>query len=102
MQLYELEQADVSFMPIGRAPAYESGPTDFGGERFLKRQGIDDWEISQWHGSCGIQVYTGRKTGNNALRIWANTPQNCPTTSQFFINDRRLFRNGIMVRFDEG
>ena len=59
VKLYELEQADVSFMPIGRAPAYESGPTGSGGERFLKRQGIDDWNIRQWHGSYGVQVYTG-------------------------------------------
>ena len=59
VKLYELEQADVSFMPIGRAPAYESGPTGSGGERFLKRQGIDDWNIRQWHGSWGVQVYTG-------------------------------------------
>ena len=59
VKLYELEQAEISFMPIGRAPAYESGPADFGGERFLTRQGIEDWEIRQWRGSCGIQVYTG-------------------------------------------
>ena len=59
MKLYELEQAGVSFMPIGRAPVYENGPTDSGGERFLTRQGIEDWRIRQWHGSCGIQVYTG-------------------------------------------
>lgn len=59
VKLCELEHADVSFMPIGRAPIYENGPTDCDGERFLKRQGIEDWEIRQWHGSCGIQVYTG-------------------------------------------
>ncbi len=59
VKLYALEQAGVSFMPIGRAPAYENGPTDFGGERFLTRQGIEDWKIRQWRGSCGIQVYTG-------------------------------------------
>ena len=59
VKLYELEQAGVSFMPIGRAPAYESGPADSGGERFLTRQGIEDWDIRQWHGSYGIQVYTG-------------------------------------------
>ena len=33
---------------------------------------------------------------NNARRIWASTPQNCATTSQFFVNDRCLFRNGII------
>ncbi len=59
VKLYELERAAVSFMPIGQAPAYESGPTDFGGERFLTRQGIEDWAIRQWQDSWGIQVYTG-------------------------------------------
>ena len=59
VKLYELEQAGVSFMPIGRAPEYENGPIDFGGERFSKRQRISDWKIRQWHGSRGIQVYTG-------------------------------------------
>ena len=27
--------------------------------------------------------------------ISSRTPQNCATTSQFFVNDRRLFGNGI-------
>ena len=68
VKLYELEQADVAFMPIGRAPEYESGPTDFGGGRFLKRQGIDDWDIRQWHGSWGIQVYTGIPSAKDSAR----------------------------------
>ena len=68
VKLYELEQAGVSFMPIGRAPAYEGGPTDFGGERFLKRQGIGDWEARQWHDSYGIQVYTGIPSARDATR----------------------------------
>ncbi len=59
VKLYELEQTGVSFMPIGRAPAYENEPVDSGGERFLTRQGIADWDIRQWHNSYGIQVYTG-------------------------------------------
>ena len=59
VRLYDLEQADISFMPIGRAPAYDRGPRDFGGDRFLRRQSIEDWEIRQWRGSWGIQVYTG-------------------------------------------
>ena len=68
VNLYELEQADVSFMPIGQAPAYESGPIDFGRERFLTRQGTDDWEIRQWHGSWGIQVYTGIPSARDGAR----------------------------------
>ncbi len=68
VKLYELEQADVSFMPIGHAPAYESGPTDSGGERFLTRQGIDDWDVRQWHDSYGIQVYTGIPSARDTAR----------------------------------
>ena len=59
VRLYELEHADISFMPIGRAPERDHGPRSFGGERFLKRQSIADWEIALWHKSWGIQVYTG-------------------------------------------
>ena len=57
--LADLEQADISFMPIGRAPQHDRGPMDFGGERFSKRQGIKDWKTRQWHSSWGIQVYAG-------------------------------------------
>ena len=32
IRLYELEQADISFMPIGRAPHHDHGPWDFAGE----------------------------------------------------------------------
>ena len=59
VRLYELEQADISFMPIGRAPHYEHGPRDFGGERFFRRQHPEDWNILLWQRSWGIQIYTG-------------------------------------------
>ena len=59
LRLADLEQAAISFMPIGRAPQHDRGPRDFGGDRFSKRQGIKDWELRQWHSSWGIQVYTG-------------------------------------------
>ncbi|MDE0684322.1 MAG: hypothetical protein OXI63_15500 [Candidatus Poribacteria bacterium] len=29
------------------------------------------------------------------LRISSSTPQNCATTNWFFVNEKRLFRNGI-------
>lgn len=57
--LDNLEQADLSFMPIGRAPENDRGPSDFGGERFLKRQQAADWRPRHWLASWGIQVYTG-------------------------------------------
>ncbi|RKU30184.1 hypothetical protein C6499_06775 [Candidatus Poribacteria bacterium] len=59
IRLYELEQADISFMPIGRAPYHDHGPEDFGGARFLKRQNREDWKSGIWHRSWGVQVYTG-------------------------------------------
>lgn len=59
VRLFDLEQANISFMPIGRAPVNDRGPKSFEGERFLKRQGIEDWGIGQWHKSWGIQIYTG-------------------------------------------
>ena len=57
--LADMEQADISFMPIGRAPEFDRGPRDFGGERFLKRQGLQNWGIRRWHASWGLQMYTG-------------------------------------------
>ena len=58
-----LERAGISFMPIGRAPENDRGPRDFGGERFLKRQGINDWQDRRWNRSWGIQIYTGIPLG---------------------------------------
>ena len=57
--LDDLERAGISFMPIGHAPENDRGPRDFGGERFLKRQGINDWQYRRWGASWGIQIYTG-------------------------------------------
>ncbi len=68
MKLYELEASDISFMPIGHAPWNDNGPRDSGGERFLKRQGIEDWLIRHWHKSWGIQVYTGIPSESGGAR----------------------------------
>lgn len=59
VQLYDLEQAGISFMPTGRTSEYDRIPQSFGGERFLRPQSMEDWEIRQWHASWGIRVYTG-------------------------------------------
>ena len=56
--LHDLEQADISFMPIGQAP-FDRGPAYCGGSRLLRRQGTLDWEPRRWFASWGIQVYTG-------------------------------------------
>ena len=57
--LQDLEAANISFTPIGRAPGSDHPPRSFGGKRFLKRQEAIDWEITQWRRSWGIHVYTG-------------------------------------------
>ncbi|MDD9975415.1 MAG: hypothetical protein OXU27_15490 [Candidatus Poribacteria bacterium] len=56
--LHDLEQADISFMPIGQAP-FDRGPAYCGGTRLLRRQGTLNWEPRRWFSSWGIQVYTG-------------------------------------------
>ena len=57
--LQDLEAAGISFMPIGLAPDNDRPPRGFGGERFLQRQQVTDWDVIRWHKSWGIQVYTG-------------------------------------------
>ena len=59
VNLYRLEQANISFMPMRRVPGYDHGLSGFEAERFLKRQGRKDWTGVFWHQSWGIQVYTG-------------------------------------------
>ncbi len=66
--LADMEQADISFMPIGRAPEYDRGPRNFGGERFLKCQGMRDWGIRRWQASWGLQVYTGIPSERDGAR----------------------------------
>ncbi|MDE0398986.1 MAG: type IV toxin-antitoxin system AbiEi family antitoxin domain-containing protein [Candidatus Poribacteria bacterium] len=57
--LQDLEAAGISFTPIGQCPGTDRPPRYFRGERFLKRQEVTDWEVSRWHKSYGIHVYTG-------------------------------------------
>ena len=57
--LDDLETADISFMPIGRAPENDRGPRHFGGELFRRRTKAEDWGFRRWQTSWGIQVYTG-------------------------------------------
>ncbi len=71
LMLRDLEQAQISFMPIGRAPWNDQGPEDFKGKRFLKRQRITDWDISQWHTSWGIKIYTGTPSERKGAQ-WHN------------------------------
>ena len=59
LTLVALENASISFMPIGHAPENDKGPLDLGGHRFLRRQTTEDWRLRQWDTSWGIQIYTG-------------------------------------------
>lgn len=63
--LYDIEDAGISFMPIGRAPGEDQGPSFFGGERFYERQGIENWAMERWDKSWGINVYTGVSSGHS-------------------------------------
>ena len=66
--LADLEQANISFMPNGRGPDNDRGPRSFGGKRFSRRQGAQDWGIRRWHVSYGIQVYTGIPSEQDGAR----------------------------------
>ena len=68
VSLHDLEKAGISFMPIGGGPRHDRVPQSFGGERFLRRQRIEDWGMRQWHTSWGIQVYTGIPSGSNSAQ----------------------------------
>ena len=68
VMLHDLEQADISFMPMGRAPWHDRGPGDFRDKRFLKRQGITDWGGKRWDASWGIQLHTGIPSERNGAR----------------------------------
>ena len=68
MILSNLEQAAISFMPIGRAPENDQGPINFGGARFSKRQRAASWKPQYWLASCGIQVYTGIPSERDSAR----------------------------------
>ena len=68
VMLHDLEKADISFMPMGRAPRHDRGPGNFRGKRFLKRQGITDWGTKRWDTSWGIQLYTGIPSERNGAR----------------------------------
>ena len=68
LTLETLENADISFMPVGHAPENDQGPRDCGGDRFLKRQDTQDWRLKQWYASWGIQIYTGIPSERDGAR----------------------------------
>ena len=68
VDLYDLEQANISFMPIGRAPWHDRGPRGFKGKRFLRQQTLRDWAHTFWYRSWGIQVYTGTPSARDGAQ----------------------------------
>ena len=66
--LDDLEAADISFMPIGSAPVNDRGPRHFGGELFLRRTRVENWDFRRWGTSWGIQVYTGIPSERDGAR----------------------------------
>ena len=66
--LDDLEAADISFMPIGRAPEHDRGPRHFGGELFRRRTTKENWGFRRWDTSWGIQMYTGIPSERNGAR----------------------------------
>lgn len=66
--LYDLEAAGISFMPLGGGPGHERVPQSFGGERFLSRQKMADWNMRLWHTSRGLHVYTGVPSERDGAR----------------------------------
>lgn len=59
VMLSDMEDANISFMPIGRAPHNDDGPKELDDKRFLKRQKAEDWSMRQWNASFGVQIFTG-------------------------------------------
>ena len=68
VRLHDLEEAKISFMPIGGSPAHDRLPQSFGGDRFSTRQRMKNWETRQWHTSWGIRAYTGIPSERNGAR----------------------------------
>ena len=68
VRLYDLEAARISFMPVGGGPKHDRIPQSFGGERFLRQQRMQDWNMRQWHTSWGIHVYTGIPSERDGAR----------------------------------
>ncbi len=68
--LYELERANISFMPIGEDP-FDRPPanwnrSDNDRDRLTNRQSTQDWEASRWFASWGIGIYTGKTSGEES------------------------------------
>ena len=68
VMLDDLEAAEISIMPIGRAPTYDNGQRSFDGSRFLRRQVRQSWDSNLWDASWGLQVFTGIPSERDGAR----------------------------------
>ncbi|MXZ00521.1 hypothetical protein F4Y93_07690, partial [Candidatus Poribacteria bacterium] len=59
VMVQDLEAANISFLPIGRAPGTDRPPRNFKREPFSKYRQTPPWDAIRWHRSWGIQAYTG-------------------------------------------
>lgn len=59
VRIHDLEQANISIMPIGGAPENDRVPQSHGGQRFKTRQVRSSWDTRLWQTSWGIRIYTG-------------------------------------------
>ena len=65
--LYELENANISFIPIGKVP-FDRAPAEWNRsnkhqDRIMDRQETRSWRPRQWFASWGIGIYTGEPSG---------------------------------------
>ena len=65
--LYDLEKANISFLPIGQSP-FDRAPTDWNRidkhrDRINNQQMTGNWRLRQWFSSWGIGIYTGETSG---------------------------------------
>ena len=65
--LYELEQSNISLIPISRVP-FDRAPADWARndkyrDRIMDQQGMLSWRPRQWFASWGIGIYTGEMSG---------------------------------------
>ncbi len=68
VMLDDLEAAEISIMPIGRAPTYDNGQRSFDDSKFLRRQVRQSWDSNQWDASWGLQVFTGIPSERDGAR----------------------------------
>lgn len=68
VMLDDLEQAGISFMPIGRVRDNDQDPINIDTDQFSTKYTAQNWKPKQWIESWGIQIYTGIPSEHNGTR----------------------------------